>query len=54
MTYSSKTVNGGDITLSDITGLDPFMHYSVRIASINELGRGRYSRIVRATTHGCA
>ena len=54
MTYSSETVNGGDTTSSDITGLYLSTQYSVRIASINELGRGRYSKIVRDTTYGCA
>ena len=54
MTYSSKTVNGGDTTSTDITGLDLSTQYSVRIASVNELGPGNYSEIVRATTHGCA
>ena len=54
MTYSSKTVNGGDTTSSDITGLDLSTQYSVRIASVNELGTGNYSGIVRATTYACA
>ena len=53
MTYSSKTVNGGDTTSSDITGLDLSTQYSVRIASVNELGTGDYSGIVRAITYGC-
>ena len=53
MTYSSKTVNGGDTTSSDITGLDLSTQYSVRIASVNELGTGSYSGIVSATTYGC-
>ena len=53
MTYSSKIVNGGDTTSSDITGLDLSTQYSVRIASVNELGTGNYSGIVRATTYGC-
>ena len=51
--YFSKTVNGGDTTSSDITGLDLSTQYSVRIASVNELGAGAYSGIVRATTYGC-
>ena len=53
MTYSNKTVNGGDTTSSDITGLDLSTQYSVRIASVNELGTGDYSGIVSATTYGC-
>ena len=53
MTYSNKTVNGGDTTSSDITGLDLSTQYSVRIASVNELGTGNYSGIVRAATYGC-
>ena len=53
MTYSNKTVNGGDTTSSDITGLDLSTQYSVRIASVNELGTGDYSGIVRATTYDC-
>ena len=53
MTYSSKAVNGGDTTSSDITGLDLSTQYNVRIASVNELGTGNYSGIVRATTYGC-
>ena len=53
MTYSSKTVNGGDTTSSDITGLYLSTQYSVRIASVNELGTGNYSGIVSATTYGC-
>ena len=53
ITYSSKTVNGGDTTSSDITGLDLSTQYSVRIASVNELGTGDYSGIVRAITYGC-
>ena len=53
LTYTSKAVNGGDTTSSDITGLDLSTQYSVRIASVNELGTGNYSGIVRATTYGC-
>ena len=53
MTYSNKTVNRGDTTSSDITGLDLSTQYSVRIASVNELGTGDYSGIVRAITYGC-
>ena len=52
MTHSSKTVNGGDTTSSDITGLYLSTQYSVRIASVNELGTGNYSGIVNATTYG--
>ena len=53
MTYSNKAVNGGDTTSSDITGLGLSTQYSVRIASVNELGTGNYSGIVSATTYGC-
>ena len=53
MTYSGKTVNGGDTTSLDITGLDLSTQYSVRIASVNGLGTGNYSGIVSATTYGC-
>ena len=53
MPYSNMTVNGGDTTSSDITGLDLSTQYSVRIASVNELGTGNYSGIVSATTYGC-
>ena len=53
MTYSNKTVNRGHTTSSDITGLVLSTQYSVRIASVNELGTGNYSGIVRNTTYGC-
>ena len=53
MTYSNETVNEGDTTSSDITGLDLSTQYRVRIASVNELGTGKYSGFFRATTYGC-
>jgi hypothetical protein len=45
-------ISGRDVTSQLITGLNTTTQYSVRVASVSELGMGPYSDEVQVTTHG--